>query len=100
MQMKLWQGVLLLLLGLTVGFAGARFTTVSPVHAQSQSYETGVCATSVPKSWGEFRGASAYGLAFEDDAGTIRLIRNPSCDSGISSSANGSQTVDLKIDRK
>jgi hypothetical protein len=98
--MKLWQGVLSLLLGVAIGFFGGRFWTISPVHAQGQSSETGLCTTTVPKSWGDFRGASAYGLAFEDDAGTVRLMRNPSCDSGISSAASGYPTVDLKVERK
>jgi hypothetical protein len=98
--MKLWQGVSLLLPGVSSGFLGGRFCSVSPVHAQGQPSEAGMCTSSVPKSWGEFRGASGYGLAFVDQAGTIRFLRNPSCDNGTSSSANTPPLVDLKVERK
>jgi len=98
--MKIWQGALFLLLGVAGGFWGGRFAAVSPVHAQGQYSESGICTSSVPKSWGEFRGASAYGLAFEDQSGTIRLLRNPTCDSGMSPTANGLPVVDLRVDRK
>lgn len=98
--MKAWQGVSLLLLGVAGGFLGGRIAAVSPVHAQSQYSESGLCTSSVPKSWGEFRGASGYGLAFEDESGNLRFVRNPPCDSGVSSAANAAPQVDLKVERR
>lgn len=98
--MKIWQGVSLFLLGVSAGFLGGRFCTVSAVHAQASYSETEMCTASVPKSWGEFRGASSYGIAFEDQGGTIRFLRNPSCDSGASSTSNPLALVDLKVGRK
>ncbi len=98
--MKIWQGVSLLLFGVSTGFLASRFTAVPPVHAQWQASETGLCVASVPKSWGEFRGASGYGLAFEDQDGTIRFLRNPSCESEASSTSNPLPLVDLKVGRK
>jgi len=38
------------------------------------------CTSFVPKEWGQFRGASSYGMEFEDSEGTIRFIKNPPCD--------------------
>jgi hypothetical protein len=39
------------------------------------------CVASVPRSWGQFRGASTQsGLAFEDSAGTLRFLTNMPCD--------------------
>ena len=97
--MKLWQGISLLLLGVSGGFLGGRISTVSPVHAEESYTEVGNCLSTVPKSWGEFRGASAYGLAFKDEAGRIRFLRNPPCDNGVTP-GNASPTVDLRVDRK
>ncbi len=98
--MKVWQGVSLVLIGISIGFAGSRICAVSPVHAQGQFAETELCTTSVPKSWGDFRGASEYGIAFEDQNGAIRFLRSPSCGNGLSSTGNPLPPVDLKIERK
>jgi hypothetical protein len=38
------------------------------------------CSIDVPTSWGEYVGSSAqYGLAFKDDAGTLRFVANVPC---------------------
>jgi|SRR5580700_4894659 hypothetical protein len=38
------------------------------------------CVSNVPKSWGQFKGGSAQsGLAFEDNAGTLRFLTNIPC---------------------
>jgi hypothetical protein len=35
------------------------------------------CVSTVPRSWGQFKGGSAQsGLAFEDPAGTLRFVTN------------------------
>jgi len=50
------------------------------------------CVASVPKSWGQFRGgASQTGLAFEDNAGTLRFLTDIPC--------SGTPTVALEIRR-
>lgn len=58
------------------------------------------CLTNVPKSWGKFVGASSYGLAFEDDHGTLRFVQHPAC--GSTSSAVNPPTAieELEVVRK
>jgi hypothetical protein len=59
--------------------------------ANSQIWTPG-CVASVPRSWGTFRGASTQsGLAFEDNAGTLRFLTNIPCD--------GAPVVALEIRR-
>lgn len=98
--MKVWQGVSLVLLGILIGIAGSRFSAVTPVHAHGEFAETQLCMATVPKSWGEFKGASEFGIAFEDEGGVIRFLRNPSCGNGLSSTGNPLPSVDLKLERK
>lgn len=41
------------------------------------------CSIEVPTGWGEYVGSSGqYGLAFKDDAGTLRFVANVPC-SGV-----------------
>jgi len=52
------------------------------VEARPQLPQFGdsACYATVPKSWGQFRGGSAQsGLAFEDNAGTLRFLTNIPC---------------------
>ncbi len=50
------------------------------------------CVSTVPRSWGQFKGGSAQsGLAFEDPAGTLRFVTNIPCD--------GTSFVALEISR-
>lgn len=37
------------------------------------------CVSSIPSSWGGFRGTSTHGFVFEDNQGTIRVIQHPPC---------------------
>jgi hypothetical protein len=67
------------------------------VHAESQITAYAKCSSSVPKSWGEFVGASTNGIAFEDDKGTLRFIQHPACGNGLST---GIPIVDLEIVRR
>ncbi len=46
--------------------------------AQQQAVPT-PCVIVVPADWGELKGISTYGLAFEDQAGTLRLIEQMPC---------------------
>jgi hypothetical protein len=55
------------------------FQQTTAVHAQDQFTTFAGCVSGVPKSWGDFMGASSYGLAFEDDKGTVRFVQHPVC---------------------
>ncbi|MGH9508933.1 MAG: hypothetical protein ACRD2M_03270 [Terriglobales bacterium] len=46
------------------------------VSAQSQMAR---CSATVPRDWGEFRGATEQGYIFEDQNGTVRIIRQLPC---------------------
>jgi hypothetical protein len=55
--------------------AGLRETTPTP---QPDSVQPN-CVLTVPSGWGEFKGGSRFGLAFEDSAGTLRFINDVGC---------------------
>jgi hypothetical protein len=73
------QGVLLLLVGIVGGYLVRGPGALPVVHAQTSVYSSPVCQMSVPRSWGEFSGASEYGLAFQDNNGTLRFVQHPGC---------------------
>jgi hypothetical protein len=98
--MRIGQSVLLVVAGLALGFAGGRLRPVAAVHAQDKYAITGGCIAGVPKTWGTFKGASEYGLAFEDSGGTVRFLAHPTCGNGLSSMMAPEPLVDLKIERK
>jgi hypothetical protein len=54
------------------------------IHAEPQlGFGQPLCLSSVPSSWGEFKGGSEQsGFAFQDSAGTLRFITNVPC-SGV-----------------
>jgi hypothetical protein len=65
------------ILGRTRGLQGV-------VHAQDQQpMGASTCTAIVPNSWGEFKGGSSYGLAFQDSQGVIRFVLNPPCGGAI-----------------
>ena len=68
------------------------------VHAQDRNNLPYGCRVVVPKSWGEYKGASAYGLAFQDGEGTLRFMLHPPC--GNIDSATDASTIDLVLQRK
>ena len=44
-------------------------------------YGQPACKSFVPQNWGEYKGSSnTYGLAFQDNSGTIRFITNVPCE--------------------
>ena len=86
-----------LLLGVIGGIFCRSYPRGSSVHAEERP-ETATCMVGVPKSWGEFRGASAYGLAFQDENGTLRFLLHPSC--GNLNSPTDTPYVDLEILRR
>ncbi len=64
MMLKLGCVVLVLVLGVMCGTTIGAYWRISDVHAQEQYSSVGGCIASVPKSWGEFRGASDFGMVF------------------------------------
>ena len=85
-------------------FVGQASHPHQAVHAEGNQSDrfTGVtnCVTSVPKSWGDFKGGSTYGLAFQDSNGVVRFILHPSCGSINSPAEPPVSPIDLKIDRQ
>lgn len=91
------------LLGLAVlaGVAlGRMHAPRSTVHAQERFSGVTDCVTVVPKSWGEFKGGSDYGLAFQDKDGNLRFVLHPSCGSVNSPAEPPPAPIDLEIERK
>ena len=70
------------------------------VHAQEKSSGTPICTSMAPKSWGEFKGGSDYGLAFEDQNGTVRFVLHPACGSFDSSGEQSAPPIDLEVQRR
>jgi hypothetical protein len=81
--------------GMYIGRIGPREVEV---HAQDRNNLPYGCRVVVPKSWGEYKGASAYGLAFQDETGTLRFMLHPPC--GNIDSATDASTIDLVLQRK
>ncbi len=67
----------------------AQSTPSLPSHDPSAQ-----CAVTVPTEWGEYEGASSYGVAFKDTSGTLRFVTHFPC--GFDSPP----TVALAIKRK
>jgi hypothetical protein len=56
-----------------------RLYTTKAATRPAQFWTPG-CVATIPKSWGEFKGGDAQsGLAFEDNAGTLRFMTNVPC---------------------
>ncbi len=48
--------------------------------AAPQSQNFGRCIVNVPSEWGTYRGdAQGYGIVFEDNAGTLRFVKQLPC---------------------
>lgn len=98
--MKTLTSLCLVLAGMLCGASLRDHLTDSPVHAQDQFSSLSGCLTAVPKSWGVFVGASTYGMAFEDEKGTLRFLQRPVCDTTGSASTAPTSAVDLQILRR
>ena len=98
--MRIRQEVLIAVACAALGYAGGRLQPAATVHAQDKYAIPGGCIAGVPRTWGTFKGASDYGLAFEDNDGTVRFLLHPPCGNGLSSMADPSAVVDLKIERR
>lgn len=66
---------LLVLLAALAGFLAGR-QQERTVYASTSSAR---CAFAVPRAWGDFKGASQWGFAFEDSSGTIRVFSQLPC---------------------
>ena len=65
-------------------FLGRTRNPPSSVHAQENRVPgSSPCTAIVPSSWGDFKGGSSYGLAFQDTQGKIRFVLNPPCGGAI-----------------
>ncbi len=87
-----------LLVGVSGGVVGRFYNPAAKVHAQESSEAYSNCIVSVPKAWGEFKGGSEFGLAFEDQTGTLRFMLHPPC--GNLNRPTEYNGVDLKVLRK
>lgn len=96
--MRVVKNLLLVVAGAVLCLVGERLYQARPVHAQN--VPASVCLAEVPKSWGEFKGASEYGLAFQDENGTLRFLLHPTCGNGYSSNLIPNPMVDLQLERK
>ena len=72
----------------------------SSVHAQEKFGGVTNCVTVVPKSWGQFKGGSEYGLAFQDDNGVVRFVLHPTCGSVNSPAEPPTEPIDLEVQRR
>jgi hypothetical protein len=72
---------LLLVIVLVILISGTVFLML-PAHTTKASAQEifGMCVSSVPQEWGQFRGGSEQtGLAFEDRQGTLRFVTSFPC---------------------
>jgi hypothetical protein len=84
-----WQMIVILIVGYFVFLFGQ--VSADPQSAVSTNAH---CKVIVPSNWGEFIGASTYGLAFKDDQGIIRMMNQMPC--GL----EGRPNVSLEIARQ
>ncbi len=68
----------LILFLVLAAFSGSYLGSADPPTVSAQT-QTARCTAEVPRNWGEFRGATEQGFAFEDQAGTVRIIRQLPC---------------------
>ncbi len=94
------RAVLLVLVGGVLGAVLTNGARVREVRAQDRFTSIGGCTSVVPKSWGDFKGASTYGLAFVDGDGNVRFLEHPTCGTLGSPLTNPPASVDLLIQRR
>ncbi len=69
------------------------------VHAQDQFTKFAGCISVAPKEWGNFVGASAYELAFQDEKRTLRFLEHPTCCSAAATNSIPTATIHLQVQR-
>jgi hypothetical protein len=91
---------MVLVAGIAGGVAGR--LSVPATRVQAQEHFSGItnCITVVPRSWGDFKGGSDYGLAFQDDKGVVRFVLHPNCGSVNSPAEPPPMPIDLEIQRR
>ena len=67
------------------------------VDAQDQFTTFAGCISVVPKEWGNFVGASTYGLTFQDEKGTLRFLEHPTCGGASATNSIPTATIDLQV---
>lgn len=77
-----------------------RIQTSGAVHAEERFSGVTNCVTVVPRSWGDFKGGSDYGLAFEDSQGVVRFVLHPTCGSVNSPAEPPPAPIDLEVQRR
>lgn len=74
------------------------FVILLGIHAQSKAPMpqelSAQCVATVPTDWGEYEGASTYGVTFKDSSGTLRFVTHFPC--GL----DNRPTVALEIKRR
>jgi hypothetical protein len=98
--MKRFKNLALIAAGALICLAIERSAWILPVHAQTKLGSESVCSTQIPKLWGSFKGASQYGVAFEDDNGKIRFIKSLSCGDSFYMDSSMSPQVDMIVERR
>jgi hypothetical protein len=98
--MKIYRSMCLLLVGGIFGALISDHFHAPAVHAQDQFSSLAGCISAVPKAWGDFVGASSYGLAFRDSAGTLRFLQHPLCGSSLSITTVPDSAIDLQVQRR
>jgi hypothetical protein len=88
------------LAGIAGGIVGRVSAPAAKVHAQEKFSGIGDCTAVVPKSWGEFKGASEYGLAFQDENGVVRFVLHPACTAVNSPAEPPPAPIDLEVKRR
>ena len=103
-RMKVFRAMAFMMIG---GISGVVFGPVirayvypPAVHAQDQFTTFAGCISVVPRAWGNFVGASPYGLTFQDEAGTLRFLAHPVCGTVSSALSLPTATIDLQIQRR
>jgi hypothetical protein len=81
--------ILVLVVGIGIFIAGQKTG-----RAQSSTALKAQCRVRVPAEWGEFVGASTYGLGFRDNQGTLRFVSQMPCN------LDGPPNISLQIKRQ
>jgi hypothetical protein len=90
----------LLLAGVVGNLLALMRTPVAKVHAEERFSGITNCVTVIPKSWGDFKGGSEYGLAFQDENGVVRFVLHPTCGSVNSPAELPPAPIDLEVQRR
>ena len=91
---------LFVLVGVTGGIVGRVSAPAANVKAQEKFSGITDCTAVVPKSWGDFKGASEYGLAFQDENGVVRFMLHPACTAVNSPADPPPAAIDLEVKRR